>query len=171
METLMQDPVDCSEDGLWRSAGWKELSMAHTLEFSFPVEGRSFAKAGDAASRVKQLLKQAAIPTAFIRRAVVVAYEAELNMIIHSQGGTLELLVSPAEVVIRAVDVGPGIEDVERAMLEGYSTAPQEARKLGFGGGMGLPNMRRSADQLKIESDLDFGTVITAVISLRSDAS
>ncbi len=143
--------------------------MTHVLEFSFPVEGRGFSKAGDAASRVKQLLKQAAIPTAFIRRAVVVAYEAELNMIIHSNGGTLELLVSQEEVVIRAMDIGPGIQDVEKAMLEGFSTAPPEARKLGFGGGMGLPNMRRSADELHIESDPELGTVITAVIHLRAN--
>ncbi len=145
--------------------------MENILEFSFPVEGRSFNKAGDAAARVKQLLKQASIPSPFIRRAVVVAYEAELNMIIHSQGGTLRLAISPEQLTIQAVDQGPGIENLQRAMQEGYSTAPREARELGFGGGMGLSNIQRNADHLDIQSQQNEGTVLTAAIYLEKAAS
>ena len=153
----------------WENVGREGSDMTHVLEFSFPIEERSFARAGDASARVKDLLKQASIPTPLVRRAVVVAYEAELNMIIHSKGGTLELLVSESEILLRAVDVGPGITDIEKAMLEGYSTAPPEARKLGFGGGMGLPNMRRHADELQIISDPEHGTIMTARIYLKPE--
>jgi anti-sigma regulatory factor (Ser/Thr protein kinase) len=101
---------------------------------------------------------------AIIRRAAIAAYEAEMNIVIHSFGGELRARITPAAVTITAVDTGPGIPDVELAMQEGYSTAPWEIQEMGFGAGMGLPNIRRCADELEITSTVGEGTRVKIVI-------
>ena len=102
-----------------------------------------------------------------LRRVSVASYEVELNLVIHSMGGTLTLQVDPEKVTLISKDVGPGIPDIDKAMTEGYSTANEEARTLGFGAGMGLPNMRRNATDFSIESTVGVGTCITMSFSLK----
>lgn len=134
--------------------------MAILLEQVFPVEAGAYATAGEASTTIKRKLKQLGIDANVLRRVSVASYEVELNLVIHSRGGVLTLEVEPDRVRLVSRDVGPGIPDVELAMREGYSTANEEARSLGFGAGMGLPNMKRNADQFAIESAVGVGTTI-----------
>ena len=136
----------------------------HALEMDFTVARHDFAAAGEAASRVKQVLRQLGIASDLVRRAAVATYEAEMNLVIHSSGGKVVLRVDSERIVVEACDSGPGIPDIELAMREGYSTAPDEVREMGFGAGMGLPNMRRCSDLFKIDSSVGRGTTVTAVI-------
>jgi len=136
----------------------------HALEMDFAVARHDFAAAGEVASRVKQVLRQLGIASELVRRAAVATYEAEMNLVIHSNGGKVALRVEPERIVVEACDLGPGIPDIERAMREGYSTAPDEVREMGFGAGMGLPNMRRCSDSFTIDSSVGRGTTVTAVI-------
>lgn len=126
----------------------------------YPVKALDYATAGDASATVKRKLKQLGVDSAILRRVAVASYEAELNLIIHSQGGSLTVHMSPSEIVLESQDVGPGIPDIDRALQEGYSTASEEARNMGFGAGMGLPNMKRNADEFYIQSELGAGTLI-----------
>ncbi len=130
------------------------------LRESYPVRKGDFATAGEASASIKRTLKQLAIDPNIVRRIAIAAYEVELNLVIHSLGGELTLSVAPDAVGLTAKDVGPGIPDIELAMREGYSTAPDSVRDLGFGAGMGLPNMRRNADDFSIESKVGEGTEI-----------
>jgi anti-sigma regulatory factor (Ser/Thr protein kinase) len=130
------------------------------LEVAYQVVGGDFSQAGDGASRLKRVLQQIGLAPALSRRIAVAAYEAELNIVIHAYSGVLKAKVSPIKVEVWAEDQGPGIPDVELAMQEGYSTAPDHVRALGFGAGMGLPNMRRNADELEIKTVLGEGTVV-----------
>ena len=134
--------------------------MAILLEQVFPVEAGAYATAGEASTTIKRKLKQFGIDANVLRRVSVASYEVELNLVIHSRGGVLTLEVEPGRVRLVSRDVGPGIPDVELAMREGYSTANEEARSLGFGAGMGLPNMKRNADQFAIQSAVGVGTTI-----------
>lgn len=126
----------------------------------YPVKALDYATAGDASATVKRKLKQLGVDSAILRRVAVASYEAELNLIIHSQGGSLTVRMSPSEIVLESEDCGPGIPDIERALQEGYSTASEEARNMGFGAGMGLPNMKRNADDFSIRSEVGTGTQI-----------
>ena len=135
--------------------------MAVLLERDFPVEAGAFTTAGEASTTIKRTLKQLGVNTEVLRRVSVACYEVELNLVIHSLGGRLILDVGPEGVFLVSEDVGPGIPDIAMAMREGYSTASEEARSLGFGAGMGLPNMKRNADDFAIESEVGKGTVIT----------
>lgn len=130
----------------------------------FPVKGGDFAKAGAAACRIKELLKDLGLDTATVRRAAIAAYEAEMNVIMYAWEGRMDLSVSPDEVQITVDDRGPGIADVELAMTEGYSTATPEMRELGFGAGMGLPNIKRNADVFAIDSEVGRGTRLEIII-------
>ena len=130
------------------------------LKSSFEVQAGEFQTAGDASASIKRKLKQIGIGGTVLRRVAVASYEAELNLIIHSQGGTLTLETTPESILLVSADIGPGIADLDKAMQEGYSTASEEARDLGFGAGMGLPNMKRNADGFSIESELGKGTTI-----------
>ncbi len=118
----------------------------------FDVESGDFASAGEVSSVIKQQLKKLGIPQPLIRRVAIVSYEAELNMVIHSMGGVMSLNVTPGEIIVKCDDVGPGIEDIGLAMTEGYSTASEHVRTLGFGAGMGLPNINKNADKMDISS-------------------
>ena len=126
----------------------------------YPVSARDYATAGDASASIKRKLKQLGVDSAILRRIAVASYEVELNLIIHSVGGTLTMMMSPDEILLVSSDAGPGIPDIEKALQEGFSTADEEARNLGFGAGMGLPNMRRNADEFSIESAPGRGTEI-----------
>ncbi|MGZ5453132.1 MAG: ATP-binding protein [Candidatus Aminicenantales bacterium] len=130
----------------------------------FPVKGGDFAKAGAVACRIKELLKDLGLDAAIVRRAAIAAYEAEMNVIMYAWEGRIDLAVSPDEVDITVDDRGPGITDVELAMTEGYSTATPEMRELGFGAGMGLPNIKRNSDVLHIDSRSGKGTRLKIVI-------
>jgi len=130
----------------------------------FPVKGGDFAKAGAVACRIKDLLKDLGLDTKTIRRAAIASYEAEMNVIMYAWEGRVNLAVSPREVSITVDDQGPGIADIELAMTEGYSTATPEMRELGFGAGMGLPNIKKNADIFHIDSESGRGTRLEIVI-------
>ena len=135
--------------------------MANILEKSFPVEAGAYTTAGEASTTIKRTLKQLGISAEVLRHVSVACYEVELNLVIHSLGGELTLNVYPDCVQLVSSDVGPGIPDLNMAMKEGYSTASEMARSMGFGAGMGLPNMKRNADDFNIESTVGVGTTIT----------
>lgn len=131
-----------------------------TIRLVYPVEGGDLIEAGEASSKMKLTLKKLGLPQDVIRRASICMYEGEINMVIHADGGQAEVEVDADQIVIRMEDTGPGIPDVEQAMQEGFSTAGQTARELGFGAGMGLPNMKRNADEFDIRSQVGVGTNI-----------
>lgn len=134
------------------------------LVMSFDIEGRDFKASGEASSRIKRTLEQVGLDWSVIRRAVVVSYEAEMNIVIHAKRGVLKAEIDPARVMVTAEDEGPGIPDVNLAMREGFSTAPAEIREMGFGSGMGLPNIKRNSDSLAVESEVGRGTRLVATI-------
>lgn len=138
------------------------------LRYDYDVEKYNFTRAGEASSAIKNRLKKLGLNPHIIRKIAIASYEAEINIIIHSDGGTLSLLIHPMMIKIIAHDKGPGIEDIQLAMKEGYSTAPDTAREYGFGAGMGLSNIKRYCDDLKIESAKGKDTIIT--MDFRLDA-
>lgn len=135
--------------------------MEELFRMDYPVKTADYASAGKASADIKRRLKQLGVGGDVLRRVAVASYEVELNLVIHSEGGVLTLSVFPEAVQLVSADVGPGIADLSMAMREGYSTANEEARSLGFGAGMGLPNMKRNADEFDIQSELGKGTTIT----------
>ncbi len=140
--------------------------MGDELRFHFNVDGDNFTSAGQASVQVKKDLRQLGISPETIRRVSIAMYEGEINMVIHAGGGSADVIVSEDQIVIILDDTGPGIPDIKLAMQEGYSTAPESVRSLGFGAGMGLPNMKRYTDDMKIESVVGKGTKITMVVNL-----
>ena len=134
------------------------------LTNTYDVHKGEFETAGDASASIKRKLKQLGVDSAILRRVAVASYEAELNLIIHSLGGQLTMEMNPEHIVLISKDVGPGIADIDKAMQEGFSTATDEARELGFGAGMGLPNMKKYSDELNITSRLGEGTTVEIVI-------
>jgi serine/threonine-protein kinase RsbT len=130
----------------------------------FPVKGGDFAKAGAAACEIKELLKDLGLDVATVRRAAIVAYEAEMNVIMYAREARMDLTVSTESVRLTVDDRGPGIPDIELALTEGYSTATAEMRELGFGAGMGLPNIKRNADVFAIDSEVGRGTRLDIII-------
>lgn len=138
------------------------IAMVH----SYDIEAGNFTQAGEAASGIKRLLRQLGIDAKVARRISIAAYEAEMNMVIHSIGGVIEIEINPEEIIFKAKDEGPGIGDIDLAMEEGYSTATDLARELGFGAGMGLPNIRRCSDEFLIQSEIGKGTHLEARFSI-----
>ena len=134
--------------------------MSALIHKDYPVETADYDHAGEASADIKRQLKQLGVPATVLRRVSVASYEVELNLVIHSDGGVLTLEVTPEAVRLISADRGPGIPNVELAMREGWSTASETARSLGFGAGMGLPNMKRNADGFSIESEVGKGTTI-----------
>jgi serine/threonine-protein kinase RsbT len=130
----------------------------------FPVKGGDFAKAGTVACRIKELLKEIGLDAATVRRAAIAAYEAEMNVIMYAWECRVDLSVRPDEVRMVFDDRGPGIPDIELAMTEGYSTATPEMRELGFGAGMGLPNIKKNADIFRCDSRVGKGTRLEIII-------
>ncbi len=141
------------------------MSSADNTKLHFEIISRDFLRAGDAASTIKRYLSQNGFDPELVRRAAVAAYEAEMNIVIHSLGGMLTAQVEPDLILITAVDVGPGIPDIPLAMTEGWSTADEEARRMGFGAGMGLPNMQKCSDKFEITSSPGTGTMVRMTLN------
>ena len=137
-----------------------------TIKLVYPVEGGDLIEAGEASSKMKLTLKKLGLPQDVIRRASICMYEGESQMVIHADGGQAEVEVDADQIIIRMQDTGPGIPDVAQAMQEGFSTAGQTARELGFGAGMGLPNIKRYSDEMSIETELGKGTTVTVRIKI-----
>ena len=136
------------------------------VRLTYRVDGGDLLQAGEASSKMKMTLKKLGLPPDTIRRASICMYEGEINMVIHADGGQAEVEVDADQIVIRMEDTGPGIPDVEQAMQEGFSTAGQTARELGFGAGMGLPNMKRYSDEMTIDTEVGKGTTVTVKINI-----
>ena len=141
------------------------MRMSEAVRFHFDVDGDNFTSAGQASVQVKKSLRELGISPEIIRRVSIAMYEGEINMVIHASGGNADVLVYEDHVEIILEDHGPGIPDVELAMKEGYSTAPDNIRTLGFGAGMGLPNMKRYTDSMDIETEIGVGTTITMKVN------
>lgn len=137
------------------------------MEFNFNLEGGNFSRAGIASSEVKKILKQLNVDPALIKRIVVALYEAEVNVVAHAWEGIMNVVFDGKTITVTITDKGPGIPDINLAMQEGYSTASPEVREMGFGAGMGLPNMKKNCDQLSIESTVNVGTKVTMVTYLQ----
>lgn len=138
--------------------------MTEPLVFCYDVDGGNFTSAGQASVQVKKNLRQLGIDPETIRRVSIAMYEGEINMVIHAGGGEAEVIVSDSSITIILKDTGPGIANIEQAMQEGFSTAPDNIRSLGFGAGMGLPNMKRYTDRMEIDSAVGVGTTITMAV-------
>lgn len=136
------------------------------LTMTFQVDGSDFTRAGEASSAVKKRLRALGIPPEAIRKVAIALYEGEINMVIHADGGVITVEVTPEKIRMVLADHGKGIENIELAMREGYSTAPDEVRSLGFGAGMGLPNMKKYTDEMQIESTVGVGTTVTMLVNL-----
>ncbi len=152
MESYLDVPKGC---------GRFECDMSERLRFHYDVDGDNFTSAGEAAVMIKKKLRQLGFDAETIRRVSIAMYEGEINMVIHAGGGEADVYVDEESIEIILTDNGPGIADVELAMKEGFSTATENVRALGFGAGMGLPNMKKYTDFMNIETEVGKGTKIT----------
>ncbi len=142
---------------IWRDS---QLQQNPMIEMNYVIHREDYANAGRVSSQIKQLLKQIGLQSDLLRRIAVACYEAEINMIIHSYGGKIDLFIDDSEIRFSFVDIGPGIPDVQKALQPGWSTASEKAREFGFGAGMGLPNIKRMADEFDLTSS-ESGTNLT----------
>lgn len=140
--------------------------MSEVIHEIYPVEKGAFETAGEASGTIKRILRKLGVPSSVIRRVAVAAYEVELNLVIHSLGGQMELTIEPESVTLDVADRGPGIPDLDLAMQEGWSTASDEVRMLGFGAGMGLPNMKKYSDEFDIQSTVGVGTTVKMLVNI-----
>jgi len=131
------------------------------IKLHFDISGDDFTRAGEASGKIKNTLKELGFNPETVRNVAIAMYEAEINLVIHAGGGEIDVEISPEAVTAIFKDEGPGIADVEQAMQEGYSTAQDNVRNLGFGAGMGLPNIKRYSDEMDIQSTVGVGTVMT----------
>ena len=134
------------------------------MQFEYTIEGGDFTNAGYASSQVKKVLKQLNVDPKLIKRLVVCLYEAEVNVVAHAYSGIIYTDISTDKIVVKLVDKGPGISDINLAMQMGYSTASPEVREMGFGAGMGLPNIKNNADEFNIESVVNQGTTLEIAV-------
>ena len=130
------------------------------IKETYPVAVNDMSVAGDVSANIKRQMKRLGVPSTIMRRVSVCTYEAEINLVIHSDGGEIDFEISEDQIRVHVRDVGPGIPDIDKAMTEGYSTASSEVRNMGFGAGMGLPNMKRNSDDFAIASEVGKGTDI-----------
>ncbi len=140
--------------------------MVECVNFHFDIDGDNFTSAGEASVRIKKHLREMGFSPEVIRRVSVAMYEGEINMVIHADGGVADVDVYADKIEITLADRGPGIPNVELAMQEGYSTAPDNIRSLGFGAGMGLPNMKKYTDEMRVESTVGQGTTIYMTVKV-----
>lgn len=140
--------------------------MEEAIVLTYAISPDDFTRAGEASSDVKGKLKQLGVSPEAVRKVAIAMYEGEINMVIHAKGGEITVEITPEQIKMVLADVGPGIPDVEQAMQAGYSTAPDEIRSLGFGAGMGLPNMKKYTDEMNIETELGVGTTITMLVHI-----
>lgn len=136
------------------------------MHLTYEISNEDFTRAGEASSDLKTKLKQMGVNPEVIRKVAISMYEGEINMVIHANGGTIDVDISPNEIVMILKDNGPGIEDIDKAMEAGYSTASENIRSLGFGAGMGLPNMKKYSDDMDIETEIGTGTTVTMKVEL-----
>ena len=136
------------------------------IKLHFDVAGDDFTRAGEASGSVKRTMKKLGISADAIRKVAIAMYEGEINMVIHANGGVADVEITPEAVYMTLTDQGPGIADIEQAMQEGFSTAPESVRNLGFGAGMGLPNMRKYTDEMTVESEVGKGTTVRMKVNL-----
>ncbi|MBQ7847469.1 MAG: anti-sigma regulatory factor [Clostridia bacterium] len=140
--------------------------MSAPLVYRYDIDGENFTSAGEASVKVKKSLRQLGLSQDIIRRVSIAMYEGEINMVIHANGGCATVSVYPEKIEIVLDDKGPGIPNIDLAMQEGFSTAPERIRSLGFGAGMGLPNMKANTDEMKIETTVGVGTKITMTVNV-----
>ena len=140
--------------------------MTNTLNLHYVVDGDDFVSAGEASGDVKKVLKQLGVHPDAIRKVSIAMYEGEINMVIHADGGVIDVEITPEQIRMVLKDTGPGIPNVEQAMQAGFSTAPDTIRSLGFGAGMGLPNMKKYTDSMEIETQVGVGTTITMTVNM-----
>lgn len=140
--------------------------MTDSILLHYHVPGDDFTRAGEASGNVKRTLKQLGFPPDVIRRVSIALYEGEINMVIHANGGEITVEITPNEILMSLEDQGPGIPDIELAMREGWSTARDEVRNLGFGAGMGLPNMKKYTDSMELKSTVGVGTTVRMSIAI-----
>lgn len=141
--------------------------MSEELVFHFDIDGEDFTSAGQASVKIKKLLRQLGLSSEIIRRVSIAMYEGEINMVIHASGGTVDVKVCENYIEMILADKGPGIKNIEQAMQEGFSTASDSTRSLGFGAGMGLPNMKRYTDSMQIDSTVGVGTTVTMRVNIQ----
>ena len=137
------------------------------MELAYQIDGGDFVNAGKASSAVKGVLKQLNVPAKRIERVVIALYETEVNVVAHASKGEIVVVIEPERIIVTVKDSGPGITDIDRAMREGFTTASKEVREMGFGAGMGLPNIQRNSDDLHIESIPGEGTTVRFTNDLR----
>lgn len=140
--------------------------MSDMIKMQYVVPADDFTRAGEASSSVKSKLKLMGVKPEIVRKVAIAMYEGEINMVIHASGGLIDVTVTPEEIIMVLKDSGPGIADIEQAMRAGFSTAPDNIRALGFGAGMGLPNMKKYTDELLIESEVGVGTTVTMKVKI-----
>lgn len=140
--------------------------MSDKIVLTYQVSADDFTRAGEASSDVKSKLKKMGVKPEVVRKVAIAMYEGEINMVIHANGGKIDVIISPVEIYMVLDDRGPGIKDIEKAMQAGYSTAPDNIRSLGFGAGMGLPNMKKNSDEMQIETEVDVGTKVIMKVFL-----
>ncbi len=143
---------------------------AELLREKFALQGRNFDKAGEVSSEIKVILRDLGIEANTVRRLVIVAFEGEMNVVMYADQGTLTLVLTDEDIRLEIIDRGPGIPDIDLAMQPGYSTASDELREMGFGFGMGLPNMKKNSDEFRIESEVGKGTSVYVRIKLDANA-
>ena len=143
--------------------------MSNAIHLHYEVSGEDFTRAGEASGAVKKRLKSLGYDPDAIRRVAIAMYEAEINMVIHADGGFCDVDIYPDRVEVLLSDHGPGIPDVEKAMQEGYSTAPDNVRSLGFGAGMGLPNIKKYSDEMRIDTTIGVGTNLYLTVKIHSN--
>ncbi len=137
------------------------------LSLHYDVSGTDFTCAGEASGKIKKALKELGFPTSIVRNVAIAVYEGEINLVIHGGGGYIDVEVTPECISVELVDHGPGIPDISLAMQEGYSTAPDNVRQLGFGAGMGLPNIKKYTDEMTIDSEVGKGTTIKLKVFIK----
>ncbi len=141
--------------------------MNDEIILTYDISAEDFTRAGEASSDVKKMLKQIGVAPEIVRKVAIAMYEGEINMVIHADGGKITVTISPTQIHMVLADHGPGIADIDQAMQAGYSTAPDNIRSLGFGAGMGLPNMKKYSDEMTIDSVVGEGTTVTMVVYIR----
>ena len=138
-----------------------------SMNLEYDIEGGNFTNAGLASSKVKKILQQLNIAPAIIKRIAVAMYEAEVNIVAHAYKGKMQVSINDEKVVLLFEDEGPGIQNIDQAMQEGYSTATEDVRQMGFGAGLGLPNMKKNVDEMKVSSIVDKGTRVELITYIK----
>ncbi len=142
------------------------MVIENQIELKYEIKGGDFGNAGRVSTKIKEMLKEIGIDSSIIRRVAIATYEAEMNVVMYAYHGMLNFTLTPQQIKIIVDDEGPGIENIELAMQEGYSTATEEMREMGFGAGMGLPNIKKNSDDFEITSNVSKGTRLKIIIYL-----